>query len=521
MSREETEETKKKTVSKPKLTAKKKSASPESGTPKKKKASPESETPKKKKAAPESETPKKKKAAPESETPKKKKASPEAETPKKKKASPEAETPKKKKASPESEAPKKKKSSPESETPRKKKASPESETPKKKKAAPEPEPIKKKKAPASEDSAPKIKKVSSGSQVPEKKKTKVRLKRNAKIALAALCVGIVCCGAFAFKNASRSSAETEENLAEVETTEPTIPETTEEPTTEETTEEPTTENLNEPFIDYDYPVDPDKPMLALTYDDGPASSTSQILDILEENHAHATFFVVGENVDEDSEEILRREVALGCEVANHSWNHESLRDCDLEDALESLEKCDEAIFNAIHRYPQHVRPPYGEYSDELLEADGREFVYWSLDTNDWKYRNAKKDYEVLMDNLDDGDIILMHDIHPESADASEKIIPDLIEMGYQLVTVSELMYYRNCPHKPGMLLFDVHPDAPYYIWQGEYYDEPVEQDASEEDNTDEEEDASGDADSENDDSTEENTETSSSDDEDENDNDES
>ena len=462
MSTEETTETTQKTASKSKakLTAKKKSDSPEAETPKKKTASSSTEVhKKKKKTSPDAEVhKKKKKAAPDTEAPKKKK-----------KAAPDTEVHKKKKnAAPDTEV-------------HKKKTAPDAEVhKKKKKTAPDAEVHKKKKKAALE---------SSDLQIPEKKKTKIRLKRNAKIALAALCVGIVCCGAFAFKNASRSSAETEENLAEVETTEPTIPETTEEPTTE-TTEEPTTEDLNAPFIDYEYAIDPSKPMLALTYDDGPASgSTSQILDILEENHAHATFFVVGKNVNDDTAEILRREVALGCEVANHSWDHESLRDCPLEDALESLKKCDDAIFNAIGRYPQHVRPPYGEYSDELLEADGREYVYWSLDTNDWKYRDADKDYEVLMDNLDDGDIILMHDIHQESADASERIIPDLIEMGYQLVTVSELMHYRNCPHEPGMLLFDVHPDAPYYILDGVYHDEPVQQDASEEDSTGE--DASG------------------------------
>ena len=290
----------------------------------------------------------------------------------------------------------------------------------------------------------------------------------------------------------RNTLKNEEAVAAaMEATAETEPEITEAPTTEEpTTEEPTTEpDENAAFIDPHYKIDISKPMVALTYDDGPLSgSTDEILDILERYHAHATFFVVGEMVTPETRKILQREVKLGCEVGNHTWSHQSLKDSSIEDALEEIKKCDDAVYKAIKRYPQHVRPPYGEYSEEIQKEEERSFIYWSLDTNDWKWLDSQKDYEVLMENVSDGDIILMHDIHPESALASERIIPDLLDEGYQLVTVSELMYYRNFEDKDDIVLFDVHPNGAYYQdAEGNYIDEDAEETIAEEEYVDDEE----------------------------------
>ena len=427
----------------------------------------------------------KKKVSPDTETPKKKKkVTSDAETPKKKKkVASDAETPKKKKkASPDEEPPKKKK---------KKKASLATEIPKNEIVSPaEPEPEISKQ----QEIIPPLSEKYDAPQNTAHKKKKFRLKRGVKVVLFMFCAVCIFCGVIAFKNTRPKPVEADTTLEEETTETETVPETTEEPTTEEITEEPTTEiDENAPFIDYELEIDPDRPMIALTYDDGPSAegSTAQILDILEEYHAHATFFIVGKNITPETEKLLQREVELGCEVANHSWEHDNLEKLPLEDAVKSLKKCDDAIYKAIKRYPQHVRPPYGAYTDELREEDGRMFIYWSLDTSDWKWKNAKKDYEILMDNVGDGDIILMHDIHQASADASENIIPDLIEQGYQLVTVSELMYYRDFPEEDGMLLYNVHPDEPLFkslygtVYQKED-EETVSEDASSESDSDEE-----------------------------------
>lgn len=435
----------------------------------------------------------------------KKKQPGEAELVRKKPSSPEAELVRKKPSSTETELVRKKPSSPEAELRRKptppkpekpavseaepiKKKTTESE---KKKPAPKSEEIQKKPASSKAEETPKKASSSKAEEIqklsaaPKKKK----LKKSVKAIMAAACIVAVFGGVMTFWNAKLSAAEEEQSklsIEETEATTETLPETTEEPTTEEpTTEEPTTEAIQEyaPFIDYTYPIDPTKPMIALTYDDGPMpGSTEQILDVLERYNAHATFFVVGEMVNEETEDLLRREVALGCEIGNHTWEHESLRTQYLDDAVEAIRSTDDAVYQVIGRYPSIIRPPYGEYSDAIREAEDRMFIYWSLDTNDWSHLDADTDYQVLMDNLDDGDIILMHDIHQPSADATEKIIPDLLSMGYQLVTVSELMYYRNLQAEPGILLYDVHPDEAHY--DSLYETEPEEEDYDEEDEED-------------------------------------
>lgn len=331
------------------------------------------------------------------------------------------------------------------------------------------EPVrKKKKHPDQEELAEPVRKKTHSDKIEppvKKKKTKLRLKKNVKIALFILCFAAVGGVALSMRPSLLNSAETGEAEEEFQETE-TLPETTEEPTTEEpTTEESVTETIDEnaPFIDYDLEIDPDKPMIALTYDDGPdPDSSAVILDTLEENHAHATFFIVGQNITPETKKIIRREARIGCEVANHTWDHGNLHNMSLEEGLEEIQKCDKAIYKIIHRYPQHIRPPYGAYTDELREEEKRMFIYWSVDTNDWKWRDADKVYDLVMDNVSDGDIILMHDIHPETAEASTRIIPDLIEQGYQLVTVSELMYYRGFPEEDSMLLYNVHPTDPLY-----------------------------------------------------------
>ena len=110
------------------------------------------------------------------------------------------------------------------------------------------------------------------------------------------------------------------------------------------------------------------------------------------------------------------------------------------------------------------------------EKDGRMFIYWSLDTGDWRSKNANSVYNTVMEYVDDGDIILMHDIYDSTADAVEMLVPELIENGYQLVTVSELMKYRKLDYEKGMVLFNLHPVDPLYdsLYETDTYDNPPE-----------------------------------------------
>ncbi len=194
------------------------------------------------------------------------------------------------------------------------------------------------------------------------------------------------------------------------------------------------------FFNDDGSYNPEKkrPMLALTYDDGPGEYTQRLLDCLEENNAHATFFMLGQNV-EAFPEAPKRMLEIGCEVGTHSWDHENLYNLSMEQVAKEFTDTDNALIKACGQAATVARAPYGNWSQDIIDTVGKPFFMWSLDSLDWSYKDVNLDYnEIMNGDLTDGSIILMHDIHEPSVQASLKIIPDLIAKGYKLVTVSEL-----------------------------------------------------------------------------------
>ncbi|MBQ9828372.1 MAG: DUF4214 domain-containing protein [Lachnospiraceae bacterium] len=202
-----------------------------------------------------------------------------------------------------------------------------------------------------------------------------------------------------------------------------------------------------------YKVDPNKPMVALTFDDGPGYTvTPVILDVLEKNNARATFFVVGTSASR-APDLLQRAHDLGCEIGSHTWDHANLTTLDAAGIAEELEPAAQVISDAIGQRPPFMRPPYGAVNDTLRENAGVPMIYWSVDTMDWATKNADSTYNVVMNNVKDGDIILMHDSQISTGEAVKRIVPDLIEKGYQLVTVSELAYYKGYTMYPGEVYY--------------------------------------------------------------------
>ena len=205
---------------------------------------------------------------------------------------------------------------------------------------------------------------------------------------------------------------------------------------------------------------PDKKHVALTFDDGPNADTTKIvLEALKKNNCRATFFIVGKNVTGKTNALVKMEKDLGCELGNHSYDHARLPDLITEEKVESeeaeasgepevklnteaaqaeLDKTDEAVKAAAGIKPTVCRAPYGEWSDAVLSLMNRPHILWSLDTLDWKYRDTERLIEVVRDSRQDGDIILMHDIHETTANAIDQICQDLTEDGYETVTVTEL-----------------------------------------------------------------------------------
>ena len=180
-----------------------------------------------------------------------------------------------------------------------------------------------------------------------------------------------------------------------------------------------------------------KKMVALTFDDGPGQYTMQLLECLEENDARATFFLHGINAQQYPDEI-RKMQEIGCELGNHSYDHPQLTSLSGDQIKEQFEKTSSIVEDACGSRPTVARTPYGAQDETVLSYVGFPCFMWNIDTLDWKTMDADSTYKTTMDSVTDGDIVLMHDIHQPSVEAALRIIPDLVEQGYKLVTVSEL-----------------------------------------------------------------------------------
>lgn len=203
--------------------------------------------------------------------------------------------------------------------------------------------------------------------------------------------------------------------------------------------------VNDYYFNEDGSYDPTqkKKLLALTFDDGPGQYTEELLDCLEANNAHATFFMLGQNVSYYPE-IVQRMVEIGCEIGSHSWDHPQLSTLSLESVAKQFTDTDNALIEACGQPATVARAPYGDGNTDIYNTAGKPFFMWSLDTEDWRLMDADADYNVVVNgDLTDGTIILMHDIHQPSVQAAIRFIPDLIAQGYKFVTVSEMAEAKN------------------------------------------------------------------------------
>ena len=201
-------------------------------------------------------------------------------------------------------------------------------------------------------------------------------------------------------------------------------------------------------------TDPSKPMVALTFDDGPSVYTNDILDQLEKYNAHATFFVVGNRVSSYASTIKRAH-DLGCEIGNHSWSHPQLSAISVKEMQNEISKTDEAIKKITGETPALLRPPYGAVDADVKAYAGKPLIHWSIDTLDWEHRTSSKTISSVLNNVRDGSIVLMHDIYGPTRDAAVSLIPTLISRGYQLVTVSEMAAYRGVTLQNGTIYYSI------------------------------------------------------------------
>ncbi len=193
-------------------------------------------------------------------------------------------------------------------------------------------------------------------------------------------------------------------------------------------------------------IDPEKPMVALTYDDGPSrNATPRILEKLKECQARATFFIVGQQAQKNPD-LVRQIAAQGCELGNHTFDHVSMDRLTPRELAEQLMRTNQVVSDACGVTPVLIRPAGGARNEAGMSAVGAismPAIMWSVDTLDWKTKDAASTIQTVRDQVKDGDIILMHDLYDATAEASMTIIRELTDRGFQLVTVSELSSYRG------------------------------------------------------------------------------
>ena len=182
----------------------------------------------------------------------------------------------------------------------------------------------------------------------------------------------------------------------------------------------------------------DKKTVALTFDDGPSSKyNAQFLDVLARNKAHATFFMVGTMMNNCQKCVLDT-YNSGNEVGSHTYNHMNIKKNNALDVNDNLKQVDDLFYKITNDHIKYVRPPYGSYSKENLENINNPLILWNIDTEDWSHHDVDYIVNSVMENVQDGSIILMHELYETSLQALEVLLPRLYAEGYQVVSVSEL-----------------------------------------------------------------------------------
>nr|P83513.2 RecName: Full=Bifunctional xylanase/deacetylase; Includes: RecName: Full=Endo-1,4-beta-xylanase 11A; AltName: Full=Xylanase XynT; AltName: Full=Xylanase xyn11A; Includes: RecName: Full=Acetylated xylan deacetylase; Flags: Precursor [Pseudobutyrivibrio xylanivorans]CAD65888.2 endo-1,4-beta-xylanase [Pseudobutyrivibrio xylanivorans] len=196
-------------------------------------------------------------------------------------------------------------------------------------------------------------------------------------------------------------------------------------------------------------------LIALTFDDGPSSTTSQVLDMLEKYNVKATFFLIGQNVNSNTASIVQRQVKMGCELACHSYTHEDMTKMNASQIRNQIDWTASAIKNTAGVDVKFFRPPYISVNNTMYQNIDLPFIQGSMH-NDWESStSASQRVNSVLSSAKDGDIILLHDFqgNSQTVSALPQIIEGLKNQGYTFVTVSELFEMKG-----------VNPNVEYKIW---------------------------------------------------------
>lgn len=205
-------------------------------------------------------------------------------------------------------------------------------------------------------------------------------------------------------------------------------------------------------------AEPQPKLLALTFDDGPRrATTAKLLEGLEQRGVQATFFLIGKQI-EGNEDLIRQMADSGHQIGIHTFDHVELRNLSPADIHRQLDPTREALRAILGDRELLLRPPYGFVDDTLLQQADSPIILWSVDPEDWHDRNVQREVTHIVSHVQDGDIILMHDIFSESVDAALQVVDQLHQAGYAFVTVDDLLLSRGITPETGKIYRHAHPD---------------------------------------------------------------
>lgn len=190
-------------------------------------------------------------------------------------------------------------------------------------------------------------------------------------------------------------------------------------------------------------------LIALTFDDGPRlSTTSPLLDGLAERGVHATFFLIGQQI-EKYPQVVCRIAEEGHEIGIHTYDHVEVKGLSEAEFRDQLDRCSSLLKDLLGRDQYLFRPPYGLTDENVRQWSDYPIILWSVDPEDWKYKDAERETDHIIHHVENGGIVLLHDFYPESVEAALDVIDILSQQGYRFCTVSELFAARGIDLQPG------------------------------------------------------------------------
>ena len=194
-----------------------------------------------------------------------------------------------------------------------------------------------------------------------------------------------------------------------------------------------------------YKIDPNKPTVMFTFDDGPSSTTTpQLLDILKKNKVHATFFQLGSRM-EYNREITKRAIDEGHTVGSHSYNHINLKKATPQVISEEVSRTENLYQEITGTNYKYFRVPYGSYNQTVKDIINHPIILWNEDPRDWESRDTNTIVDMVLNHLHDGSLYVMHDIYQSTVDAIDILLPELYSRGYQVLSLEEVesIYNKN------------------------------------------------------------------------------